>query len=55
MHKAVERLNLAIENDPELIVIEVDDPQSYDNAIKCSNSDKWQHAMKAEMDSMHSN
>jgi hypothetical protein len=55
MRNAPQKLNLAIENDPSSNVMDVDDPQTYDEAINSFDSNKWQEAMESEMDSMYSN
>jgi transposase InsO family protein len=40
MRKAPQKLNLAIENDPSSNVMDVDDPQTYDEAINSFDSNK---------------
>lgn len=46
---------LVIENDNELSIIDDDDPMTYNEAMSSVDSEKWQSAMKSEMDSMYSN
>ena len=37
------------------MLIDQDEPTTYQEAITCTDSDKWLGAMKAEMDSMYEN
>lgn len=53
--KTPQKLNLAIENEQDLNVMDVDNPQSYDKAIKSVESKKWQTIMKSEKDSIYFN
>ena len=46
---------LVIENDNKLTVIDGDDPMTFNEAVSNVDSEKWQSAMKSEMDSMYSN
>ena len=46
---------LVIENDNELSIIDDDNPMTYNEAMSSVDSEKWQSAMKSEMDSMYSN
>jgi len=46
---------LVIENDNELSIIDDDDPMTYNEAMSSVDSEKWQSAMKSEMESMYTN
>ena len=48
------RYGFIIENN-EAQVIENDEPLTYTEAVMSKDSDKWQDAMKSEMDSMYTN
>ena len=49
------RYGFIIEDDDEVRIIEDDDPVIYDEAMSRRHSEKWQMAMKSEMDSMYEN
>ncbi|KAL8101584.1 hypothetical protein AgCh_033472 [Apium graveolens] len=46
---------LVIENDNELSIIDDDDPMTYNETMSSVYSEKWQSAMKSEMESMYTN
>ena len=54
-HQPERYYGLVIENDNELSIINDDDPVSYNEAMSSVDSEKWQSAMKSEMDSMYIN
>ncbi|XP_074356212.1 uncharacterized protein LOC141695904 [Apium graveolens] len=46
---------LVIENDNDLSLIDGEDPMTFDEAMSFDDSEKWQSAIKSEMDSMYAN
>ena len=50
-----ERLSLIQEKGLDVLLIEETDPRTYREAMLDIDSEKWQEAMKSELDSMHQN
>ena len=49
------RYGFLIDDDQNITLIEDDEPESYDEVLKCLERDLWLKAMQSEMDSMSEN
>ena len=50
-----ERYGFLISEQKDVLLIEDDEPTTYEESLNSSESDKWLKAMKSEMDSMYTN
>ena len=50
-----EKYGFLVDQDKDVTVVENDEPTSYDDVLKSSESELWLKAMKSEMDSMYDN
>ncbi|KAJ8761673.1 hypothetical protein K2173_004449 [Erythroxylum novogranatense] len=50
-----ERYGFLMNEHNDVLLIECDEPTTYEEVLKSSESEKWLHAMKSEMDSMYEN
>ena len=50
-----ERYGFLISEQKDLLLIENDEPTTYEESLNSSKSDQWLKAMKSEMDSMYTN
>ncbi|KAJ8753578.1 hypothetical protein K2173_022819 [Erythroxylum novogranatense] len=50
-----ERYGFLVNEQNDVLLIEDDEPTTYEEVLKSSESEKWLQAMKAEMDSMYEN
>ena len=50
-----ERYGFLISDHDDISIIEEDEPTTYEEVLKSSETDKWLEAMKSEMDSMYDN
>ena len=50
-----EKYGFLVDQDKDVTVVENDEPTSYDEVVKSSESELWLKAMKSEMDSMYDN
>ena len=55
MHSVPERHGFLISEQKELLLIENDEPTTYEESLNSLESDQWLSAMKSEMDSMYTN
>ena len=49
------RYGFLITNDNDVLIMDQSEPTSYQEAINSPDSEKWQEAMKSEMQSMYDN
>ena len=50
-----ERYGFLISEQKDVLLIENDEPTTYEESLNSSESDQWLNAMKSEMDSMYTN
>ena len=50
-----ERYGFLIREQKDILLIENDEPTTYEESLNSSESDQWLNAMKSEMDSMYTN
>ena len=54
-HREPQRYGFLVTQQGDLLLIDEDEPSSYQQAIMGTDSEKWQEAMKSEMESMYAN
>ena len=55
IHNSLERYGFLISEQKDVLLIENDDPTTYEGSLNSLEFDKWLIAMKSEMDSMYTN
>ena len=55
IHFVPERYGFLISEQKDVLLIENDEPTTYEESLNSSESDQWLNAMKSEMDSMYTN
>ena len=55
IHREPNRYGWLVTQDEEVLLIEDDEPSTYEEAVASNDSEKWLEAMKSEMDSMYTN
>jgi hypothetical protein len=54
-HRATDKINLMITGERDILWLDNDEPMTYAEAMMDQDSDKWQSAMRSEIDSMGDN
>jgi hypothetical protein len=54
-HRATDKLNLMITGERDILLLDNDEPMTYEEAMIVPGSEKWQSAMRSEIDSMGDN
>jgi hypothetical protein len=53
--RAIDKLNLMIMGERDILLLDNDEPMTYVEAMMDPDSEKWQSAMRSEIDSMDDN
>ena len=55
IRSVLERYGFLISEQKDVLLIENDEPTTYEESMNSSESDQWLNAMKSDMDSMYTN